>query len=66
MPQSLTPEQRNLIKEYAKWETNTPGTIDGLNEESDKSYSKETSNQNTEEPEKKEGFFTKLKKKILG
>lgn len=83
IPSHLTEEQKEIIKEYAYLEKDTPGTVTGIDRsrpkpsarhrqsaserETDQSGANTESQQNPEEePEKKEGFFSKLKKTFLG
>ena len=83
IPSHLTEEQKEIIKEYAYLEKDTPGTVTGIDRsrpkpsarhrqsasesETDQSGFNTQSQQNSEvEPEQQEGFFSKLKKKLLG
>ncbi len=72
----LTPEQRELIKEFALLEKDTPGTIEGLSDirhEKSETQSRyqheksETSEKKEESPEeKKPGILARIKNAIFG
>ena len=90
IPSQLTKEQKELIKEFAYLEKDTPGTVNGIdrsrprpsarhrqsesenastsyNEPEKHTESDYTSAKNIEpDDEKNEGFFAKLKRKLIG
>ncbi len=76
VPVTLTPEQRELVEEFARLETDTPGTVDGIDPAEQgkvrrtrrESKVREEAGEKPGEVEEEEnlGFFAKLKKKFLG
>ena len=82
VPSNLTKEQKDLIKEYAYLEKDTPGTVNGIDrnrpnpssrhrQSSSEDINKDSSYKKEQQPlheeaEEKPGFFATLKKKLLG
>ena len=88
VPTYLTQEQKELITDFAYLETNTPGTISGIDRSRPRPASQHRQSESTshqpgvgerypeyayeedkrEKPsgDENEGFFTKLKRKLLG
>ena len=71
IPVNLTEEQRSILTDYALTETDTPGTVTGLDKKGYSRTKRETKREETQETEPKEpveeeGFLSKLKRKIFG
>nr|ALS04495.1 chaperone protein dnaJ [Acartia pacifica] len=79
LPTKLTPEQKEIIQEYAYLESNTPGTVNGVDKSSWTGYRRRSPPSDKEKPaesggdepgEKKEeenpGILARIKKAIFG
>ena len=69
IPRRLSVEQRELIEEFAHLESDTPGTINGVDKSAGyKKRSEKSAEKDVEEEEevKNEGFLSRIKKKIFG
>lgn len=76
MPTNLTPEQKELMQDFAYYEKDTPGTVNGVDKsifrrrktesQEPPSQQENTSGEKESETKQEEGFLSKLKKSIFG
>ena len=77
IPTALTEEQKEIVREFARLERDTPGTVNGIHpseqgktkrSKAEKTTESDTSKSDTseEKEEVEEGFFQRWKKRLLG